>query len=139
MAEAKVTTAQHGPTLLLRPLILISYSLFYLVPTIFSLLVNLQFKTFFDIDEFKDVWFARFWTFFGPRSRDGVAPVVIPLLENNARGVCLDIGPGSGQWLSLFAKAKNPSITKIYGVEPNKGLHPLLRESAVKAGLGQSS
>ena len=99
--------------------------------------MNLQFKTFLSIDDFKDTWFARFWAFFGPKSREMAAPAVMPLLSNNARGVCLDIGPGSGQWLTLFAKANNPQITKIYGVEPNTELHPMLRESAVKAGLGE--
>lgn len=60
----------------------------------------------------------------------------MPLLKNAATGVCLDIGPGSGEWLYLFGKANNGSITKIYGVEPNTGMHPKLRENAVKAGLG---
>lgn len=69
-------------------------------------------------------------------SREGAAPAVMPLLQNNARGICLDIGPGSGEWLYLFAKANNKDITKIYGVEPNKGMHKTLRENAVKAGLG---
>lgn len=61
----------------------------------------------------------------------------MPLLANNARGVILDIGPGTGQWLYLFAAAMNPDVRKIYGVEPNAGLHSQLRESAVKAGLGE--
>lgn len=129
--------APTGPTLLLRPLILMCYSTFYLFPTIFDLLRNFQFSTFFNIDEFKDEWFARFWTFFGPKSRDLAAGSVTPLLSNHAKGVCLDIGPGSGQWLSLFAKANNPGITKIYGVEPNVGLHKPLRENAIKAGISQ--
>lgn len=63
------------------------------------------------------------------------APAVMPLLQNHARGICLDIGPGSGMWLSMFARANNPDITKIYGIEPNVGLHPLLKENAKKAGL----
>lgn len=60
----------------------------------------------------------------------------MPLLQNNASGVCLDIGPGSGEWLYLFARAENPAITKIYGVEPNADLHKYLRANAIKAGLG---
>lgn len=113
-----------------------SYSAYYLVPTAISLILNFQFSTFFHIDEFKDAWFARFWAFFGPRSRDMAAPFVMPLLQKNAKGVCLDIGPGTGQWLYLFKKASNPDITKIYGIEPNPGMHKALRENAVKAGLG---
>jgi SAM-dependent methyltransferase len=131
------TTQQNGPLNLLRPLLLMSYSLAYLVPTVAQLVSNFQFKTFFDIDEFKDVWFARFWAFFGPKAREVAAPFVMPLLQNNARGVCLDIGPGSGQWLYLFQRANNPEITKIYGIEPNPGMHKALRENAVKAGLGK--
>ena len=129
---------EKGPSNLLRPLLLMSYGAFYLIPTIFSLVVNLKFSTFLSPDDFKDEWFARFWAFFGPKSREVSEPYVIPLVKNHAHGVCLDIGPGSGQWVSLFAKADNPSITKIYGVEPNPGMHKALRENAVKAGIGES-
>lgn len=125
-----------GPLNLLRPLLLLSLSAFYLIPTIFNLLINLQLSTFFSFSDFKDAWFARFWVFFGPRSAQMAAPNVMPLLSNAAKGVCLDIGPGSGQWLYLYGKANNPSITKIYGIEPNPGMHKELRENAVKAGLG---
>lgn len=131
------TTQANGPLNLLRPLLLISYSLFYLIPTIFHLLINFQLGTFFSIDDFKDAWFARFWAFFGPKSREVAAPVVTTLLQKNARGVCLDIGPGSGEWLYLFQKADNPDIKKIYGIEPNPGMHKALRENAIKAGLGR--
>lgn len=107
----------------------------YLFITIFELITTRQFSTFTSIDDFKDAWFARFWAFFGPLSREGAAPAVMPLLQNHAKGVCLDIGPGSGMWLHLFARANNPDITKIYGVEPNRDLHPYLRANAEKAGL----
>ena len=133
---AQQTSQQTGPLLLIRPLLLIYYSTYYLILTCLSLAWNLQFKTFFNIDEFKDVWFARFWAFFGPKSRDTAAPAVMPLLSNSAKGVCLDIGPGSGQWLTLFGRANNPQITKIYGIEPNVELHSMLRENANKAGIG---
>jgi hypothetical protein len=53
-------------------------------------------------------------------------------LIHQAHGVVLDIGPGSGEWLSGFDKEK---ITKIYGVEPNVNHHPKLRERIRKAGL----
>jgi len=130
------TTAESGPFNLLRPILLLSYSAYYIIPTIFHLILNFNFKPFFSLDDFKDVWFARFWAWFGPLSRENAAPNVMPLLQNSARGVCLDIGPGSGQWLYLFARANNQDITKIYGVEPNVGMHAALRENAVKAGLG---
>lgn len=129
------STEEKGATNLLRPLLLMSYSTKYFFITIFNLLTTLQFSTFLSIDAFKDEWFANFWSFFGPKSREMAAPAVMPLLQNHAKGVCLDIGPGSGMWLHLFARANNPDITKIYGVEPNTGLHELLRENARKAGL----
>ena len=132
----KQTSAQNGPLNLLRPLLLMSYSAYYLPITIFHLLANFQFKTFLSADDFKDVWFGKFWAFFGPLSRDNAAPAVMPLLQNHAKGVCLDIGPGTGQWLYLFQRADNPDITKIYGIEPNRELHKSLRENAVKAGIG---
>ena len=129
-------TQEVGPLNLLRPLLLMSYATYYLVPTIFDLLINFKFKTFLHVDDFKDAWFARFWAFFGPVSRDFAAPAVMPLLQNSAKGVCLDIGPGTGMWLYLFQRADNPAITKIYGIEPNLELHKTLRENAVKAGIG---
>ena len=127
---------QNGPLNLLRPLLLLSMSAYYIIPTVISLILNFQISTFFHLDDFKDAWFARFWAYFGPLARDFAADSVMPLLQNHARGVCLDIGPGSGQWLYLFQKANNPDITKIYGIEPNPGMHKALRENAVKAGLG---
>ena len=125
-----------GPFNLLRPFLLISYALFYLFPTIFYILINRDFSKLTSVDAFKDEWFAHFWSYFGPMSREFAEPAVTPLLRNHARGVCLDIGPGSGQWLSLFSKADNPDIKKIYGIEPNVGFHKTLKENAVKAGLG---
>ena len=134
MAEPKTEPA--GPLNLLRPFYLMALSCYYVVPTIFALLVSFQFSTLFSLDDFKDAWFARFWAWFGPLSRENAAPAVMPLLQTNAKGVCLDIGPGSGQWLYLFQRANNPDITKIYGIEPNPGMHKALRENAVEAGLG---
>lgn len=126
-----------GPFNLLRPLLLMSYATMYLPPTIFNLLISFKWSTFFSLSAFKDAWFARFWVFFGPKSREMAAPKVMPLLQQNAKGVCLDIGPGSGQWVYLFGRANNPAITKIYGIEPNRDLHKDLRENAVKAGIGE--
>jgi hypothetical protein len=118
---------ESGPLNLLRPLLLLSYSAFYIPHTLFNLVATANLKPLTNFSSFKDHWFARFWTWFGPRSREAAAAKVTPLIQNNARGVLLDIGPGSGQWLFLFARAMNPSITKIYGVEPNAGLHAELR------------
>lgn len=43
-----------------------------------------------------------------------------------------DVGPGSGEWISLFDKSK---VTKIYGIEPNKDHHAGLRKRIIEAGL----
>lgn len=132
-----MTTEESGPLNLLRPLVLIAFSIAYIPITVWELVKTLNLKPFFSASDFKDAWFARFWAFFGPKSRELAAPAVMPLLQNSARGVCLDIGPGSGQWLYLFARANNQDITKIYGVEPNPGMHRELRANAEKAGLGE--
>ncbi|KAK0774932.1 hypothetical protein LTR91_008391 [Friedmanniomyces endolithicus] len=133
----ETTSQANGPLNLLRPLLLLSYSAYYILPTLLALLSTLNLTPLLSLSAFKDAWFARFWAFFGPLSRESAAPNVMPLLQNSARGVCLDIGPGSGQWLYLFARANNSEITKIYGVEPNVGMHGELRANAVKAGLGE--
>jgi SAM-dependent methyltransferase len=127
---------ESGPLNLLRPLLLLSYSAFYIPHTIFNLVTSLDFAPLTNPSAFKTHWFARFWLWFGPRAASLAATKVTPLIHNNAHGVLLDIGPGSGQWLFLYARALNPNITKIYGVEPNEGLHAELRANVVKAGLG---
>lgn len=63
-------------------------------------------------------------------------------------GVILDIGPGGGYWVDLYARTKVPVksgdgeeagggqvIRKVYGVEPSAELWPSLRERVGKAGL----
>ncbi|GIZ38779.1 hypothetical protein CKM354_000218000 [Cercospora kikuchii] len=124
-----------SPFLLLRPLLLLSYSISFLPRTIIELLKAGNFKAFLNLSSFESHHFATFWRWFGPRVRRDAEIDVLPLLRHAASGVCLDIGPGSGQWLYMFAKASNPSITKIYGVEPNPGMHAELKHNAVRHGL----
>lgn len=90
--KKKDITTASGPLNLLRPFLLLSYSAIYIFPTIIHLVCSFQWGAFFSFAEFKEHWFSRFWAFFGPKSRDFAAPVVLPLLERNATGVCLDIG-----------------------------------------------
>ncbi|KAF1819802.1 S-adenosyl-L-methionine-dependent methyltransferase [Dissoconium aciculare CBS 342.82] len=134
--DASSSTPQAGPLNLLRPLLLLYWSSTYIPITVWQLLLSFDFGPLFNFSLFKEAWFARFWGFLGPRSRELSAPIVVPLISNNATGICLDIGPGIGEWLYLFAKGTNPRITKIYGVEPNVDMHPKLRENAINAGLG---
>jgi SAM-dependent methyltransferase len=50
-------------------------------------------------------------------------------------GTVLEIGPGSGMWTSIFSPKYLPSITKVYGVEPNPAQHPALQRQIAAAGL----
>ncbi|KIW25245.1 hypothetical protein, variant [Cladophialophora immunda] len=54
----------------------------------------------------------------------GSATLVPPLLSRT-HGVVLDIGPGSGSYVSLFSD--NPNISAVYGAEPTPGLHAPLQ------------
>lgn len=56
----------------------------------------------------------------------------VPELVASASGTVIEIGPGSGNQVGRYDSSK---ITKIYGIEPNRGLHDKLRESIKKAGL----
>ncbi|KAK4670582.1 uncharacterized protein QC763_213050 [Podospora pseudopauciseta] len=95
----------------------------------------------------KSLWFTRFWSFVGPQVRENSSALVIPLLSGHiSRGIThpspihpplsgtvLEIGPGSGMWLPTLSQI--PSITKIYGVEPNEGNAASLRQTVKTAGL----
>lgn len=56
----------------------------------------------------------------------------VPGLVASASGTVIEIGPGSGNQVGRYDASK---ITKIYGIEPNRGLHDKLRESIKNAGL----
>ncbi|KAG4436323.1 hypothetical protein IFR05_008217, partial [Cadophora sp. M221] len=116
---------------LLDPLLFIALSASYLPLTILALIRTQQFGTLASPFLFKDAWFARFWAHIGPQTRENALPRAGPLIAQ-ARGVVLDIGPGSGEWLKCFDKEK---VSKVFGVEPNPDQHPLLRERITEAGL----
>jgi hypothetical protein len=116
---------------LIDPLHFMCMSASYLPLTIFNLLITLQFSTLLSPSALKDAWFARFWSRVGPGTREDALPKAGPLISQ-ARGVVLEIGPGSGEWVNLYDKEK---VTKIYGVEPNADHHELLRKRIKAAGL----
>ncbi|CAG8978618.1 hypothetical protein HYALB_00013218 [Hymenoscyphus albidus] len=118
-------------TCLFFPIRFMSLAASYIPGTILSLLVDSEFRTLLSPSRFKEAWFARFWSKYGPLVREGNSPRVSPLLKL-AHGVVLDIGPGSGEWLPHFDPSK---ITKIYGIEPNVGHHARLRERISEVGL----
>ena len=66
----------------------------------------------------------------GARCFEDLTP---PLLKY-ARGIVLDIGPGSGGHLPLLAKNAD-QMTQIYGAEPCVGLHKTLEKNVAAAGL----
>lgn len=129
----------------------------FLPGTIISLLASSNIATLSSVDRFKDAWFARFWGVYGPRVRETASTNAEPMIKA-ARGIVLDIGPGSGevclfdclsnvdertaeihmpvanlyQWLHVFDKSK---VTKIYGVEPNRDHYEALRRRIKEAGL----
>ncbi|KAI1952969.1 hypothetical protein LOZ57_001053 [Ophidiomyces ophidiicola] len=83
--------------------------------------------------------FAKFWIeFSGARSPEAATeaePVgsnaLLPPLLATAKGVILDIGPGTGTQTPLFT---NPGIKVIYGAEPTQDLHADLQAKAERCG-----
>lgn len=71
----------------------------------------------------------------GIESMNGKGELVenrVPKLVAQASGIVVEIGPGSGNQLSRYDASK---VTKIYGIEPNTGLHKRLRARAKEAKL----
>lgn len=112
--------------------------------------------------QIQHAWFTSFWMWMGGEIRKGNGPRITALLEGRVTkgdvvdepavapvgGVVLDIGPGLGFWVDLYAEANVPvegngakyrgrgnGINKIYGVEPNVEAHADLTMRVRKAGL----
>jgi SAM-dependent methyltransferase len=116
---------------LIGPWHMLLFSLSFLPGTIYSLLLSLQLSTLLSPRRLQSAWFARFWACAGTNLRINCTPRIKPLIQA-AHGVVLDIGPGSGEWLTCFDKER---VSKIYGVEPNEESHVKLRERIKEAGL----
>lgn len=99
---------------LVQPLYLMLLSAIYLPGTLLSLLKSGQLTTLASPSGVKYAWFARFWAVYGPLMKENSAPRVAPLI-GLARGVVLDIGPGSGEWIGLFDKKKVTKACMIMG------------------------
>jgi hypothetical protein len=98
---------------LVFPWMLISISLFYALVTTVKLLLALDVGTLTSWDKFNEAWFGNFWGYVGPLSKQGAEAWVVPLLEGRIRqgdicqtvqdpieGTVLEIGAGSGMWMS---------------------------------------
>ncbi|EAQ85727.1 hypothetical protein CHGG_06980 [Chaetomium globosum CBS 148.51] len=141
---------------LLHPFHFMAIALTHLPPTILSALLTGDFGTLLSPSRLRAAWFGRFWAVVGPLVRIHAEPNVIPLLQGRVThgvvppptttttssqphppvsGTVLEIGPGSGMWTSLFTPAHLPSIDKVYGIEPNTDIHPLLAAQVAAAGL----
>jgi SAM-dependent methyltransferase len=127
----------------------------YLPGTLWRLLKAREFRTIFLWNRLQRVWFGAFWAFVGPRIRDRNGPRITALLNGRVtqarivdtpvtpsiNGVVLDVGPGSGCWVDLYAKARaagggdTAKIDKIYGIEPSIDAHMLLSKRVQEAGL----
>ncbi|KAM7207605.1 S-adenosyl-L-methionine-dependent methyltransferase [Naviculisporaceae sp. PSN 640] len=143
-------------------------SLTYLPGTLYRLISSGDLSTLFSWSRLQSAWFGSFWAWAGPQVRSGAETTVIPLLEGRitagevvsspslARhpgisGTCLEIGPGSGMWVSIFSDKYQSSsstgplelgrrgpITRVYGVEPNSTVHPLLKQQIIQANLSDT-
>ncbi|KAK3957064.1 hypothetical protein QBC32DRAFT_1432 [Pseudoneurospora amorphoporcata] len=111
---------------LLDPWIFMSLSASYLPTTILSLLRQRRFLALLGgpllSNQFQSAWFGHFWAWAGPQVRSKAELNVVPLLEGRVTngqivskseahaagvgGVVLEIGPGSGMWVSLFSDEK---------------------------------
>ncbi|ERS98742.1 uncharacterized protein SPSK_06501 [Sporothrix schenckii 1099-18] len=162
------------------PWLMLADSAYYLPVTIVGLVRSGNWSTLFNWSKFQSAWFGRFWGYMGPQVRKGVEPIVVPLLKGRVShgrklndgeeistaplpvsGTVIEVGPGSGMWVSVFkeigiatqatadgavrqrkgiaststAVSTSGGVTKIYGVEPNAGVHDGLRQRVHDAGL----
>jgi SAM-dependent methyltransferase len=147
---------------LLRPWQFMFISLLYLPGTIWGLLIAREIRSVLLWHRLQHAWFSTFWAWAGPRIRESNGPRITALLDGRVTkgaivdefvtlpvsGIVLDIGPGAGYWVNLYAETKSlkgspgsmsdggsSKITKIYGVEPNPGLHASLSKRIGEAGL----
>ncbi|KAL6717290.1 hypothetical protein ACLMJK_005205 [Lecanora helva] len=95
--------------------------------------------------EVRDEAFTRFWINFStgrdvdvqePEANLEGSSALVPPLLSEAKGVVLDIGPGSGSHVPLFTKHAK-QIKRIYGAEPCLGLHDELKKKIAAAGLNK--
>lgn len=149
------------------PFLFMGLALSFLPSTILSALLDRDFATLLSPSRLRSAWFGRFWGHAGPMVRQNAEAKVVPLLQGRVAGgaivpdasstasyyhpplsgTVLEVGPGSGMWVSLFTPQNLPrssssstgdnsgGIRKIYGVEPNPTVHPLLRQQVAAAGL----
>ncbi|KAJ5947860.1 hypothetical protein N7466_000875 [Penicillium verhagenii] len=97
------------------------------------------FAPIFQTTRLRDEAFGRFWVeFTKPRDDPNAEPVgssaLIPPILKTARGVVLDIGPGTGTQMPLL---RSKEITALYGAEPCRSLHSELRAKTIAEGVSE--
>lgn len=111
---------------LLDPWMFIALSLYYIPPTIFSLLRARDFETLLSWPRFQSAWFGRYWAWLGPGVRQTGEQRVLPLLEGRVRGgkkhdsavmppvsgIVIEVGAGSGMWADVFTKVSTASTSE---------------------------
>lgn len=149
---------------LLNPWLLMIETLYQLPPTILQLFHNHTLHAaILHPSRLQSAWFGNVWTTLGPGIRNMAEPRVVPLLEGSVangqvvaamgesgqddghgqqqqrglRGTVLEVGPGTGLWVPLFAKLhlSGRGITRVYGVEPHPDVHAALRQNIAAAGM----
>lgn len=125
-----------GPLDLMTPVIILITTIIYLPITFVILLKDLKFLQLTSWHAFQQAWFERFWVFFGSASKPLFASDVEAVLAK-ARGIVLDVGPGSGDWTYLFSPVRNKQISKLLLLEPNSNFHQILRARVEKLGFDE--
>ncbi len=102
---------------LIDPWQFMSLSLSFLPSTVFNLVRTGNFSTLFSPHRLQAAWFSNFWAVAGPGVREAGEKRVVPLLEGRVKGgkivdvaaaaavggTIIEVGPGSGMWVSLFS------------------------------------
>ncbi|EJT48281.1 1,4-alpha-glucan branching enzyme [Trichosporon asahii var. asahii CBS 2479] len=153
---------------LIEPLLFIGLSLSYVPSTISQVFRERRLVSW---DQFQFLWFGNFWRTVGPMVRDGAEARVVPLLQGRVRlgtavppdgdsrglppgvgGTVIEVGPGSGMWVSIYGDqyatlsdtvdksipGKRTRVEKVFGIEPNATHHAALQSRISEAGLDGS-
>lgn len=152
---------------LMFPWLFMYISLKHLPSTVRSLIAARDYRTLFYPPAFSDALFGNFWASVELDVKENAEMRVVPLLEGRVSGgvihdkvvsepisgIVLEVGAGSGMWVSDLAKfvgssassgarrrtrqsiASAGGITKIYGVEPNLTSAAALRRRVQVEGI----
>jgi SAM-dependent methyltransferase len=158
---------------LVDPWLFLGLSVSHIPATISRLYASNSLSTLLSPSSFSSAWFGTFWAVVGPNVRDNNWDRIVALLDGRvsagkisdsrvgapASGTVIEVGPGSGMWVGLFAEPSllrgssssdkadydgamrqrrgdgKKGVTRVYGVEPSSDMHPQLRASVAGAGL----